>query len=413
MIGDEPRLGANGCTSIHCEETAQSRYAHLGIKQALTSLEIVPHPLDQELPRNNDSIQEVDTQGPVVRIPERFAFIIRNGTARAAMARPSIESTQVIKDKSALVMDCGASQTITGSLINTKDVKEKVTIIETADGDVSMKSTHTCIKTYFVRNRMGEVVTITIPALFVKGLPQDLLGGKSVNHENIRVILDADPDICGLYPLDKNHEQHYQDSIEFIGEPTDLFYLQTEEMDWTTYDALTGYDLWHRRLGHVPHRNIQQTIPHAIGLESLIGKSIKKDHKCPSCMIGKSTLENYPGPLEPAEHPLGRVHMDLYSSSITSIEGYNHALIFTDSHGEFRWQFGMKTKDETFNMSKRWFAEVADLRAKYPFLVLVRDNSGENSSKEINDFFTDNGVKNYYSTPYEQWQNGLAEASVG
>ena len=78
-----------------------------------------------------------------MRIPERFAFIIRNGTARAAMARPSIESTQVIKDKSALVMDCGASQTITSSLINTKDVKEKVTIIETADGDDSMKSTQT------------------------------------------------------------------------------------------------------------------------------------------------------------------------------------------------------------------------------------------------------------------------------
>ena len=73
----------------------------------------------------------------------------------------------------------------------------------------------------------------------------------------------------------------------------------------------------------------------------------------------------------------------------------------------------MKTKDETFNMSKRWFAEVADLRAKYPLLVLVRDNSGENSSKDINDFFTENSVKNYFSTPYEQWQNGLAEASVG
>ena len=66
---------------------------------------------------------------------------------------------------------------------------------------------------------MGEIVTITVPAIFVKGLLQDLLGGKSVTNANIRVILDADPDICGLYSLDKNHEQHYQDSIEFIGEP--------------------------------------------------------------------------------------------------------------------------------------------------------------------------------------------------
>jgi hypothetical protein len=142
------------------------------------------------------------------------------------------------------------------------------------------------------------------------------------------VILDTDPDICRLYPLDKNHEQHYQDSIEFIGDPTGLFYLQTasEDMDWTTCDALTVFDLWHSRLG-------QQTIPQAIGLEFLIEESIKKDHKCPSCMIGKSTLENVPGLLMPAKHPLGRVHMDMYPSLITSFEGYNHALIFTDSHG--------------------------------------------------------------------------------
>ncbi len=92
---------------------------------------------------------------------------------------------------------------------------------------------------------MGENVTITVPAIYVKGLLQDLLGGKSVTNANIRVVLDTDPDICWLYPLDKNHEQHYQDSIEFIGEPADLFYLQTEDIDWTPYDVLTGYDLWH------------------------------------------------------------------------------------------------------------------------------------------------------------------------
>ena len=147
-----------------------------------------------------------------------------------------------------------------------------------------MISTHVCTKTYFVRNRMGDLVTITVTALFVKGLPQDLLGGKSVNRENIRVILDSDHDICGLYPLDKNHEQHYQDSIDFVEDQTDLYY---EDMNWPTHDNLTGYDLWHRRLGHVPNRNIEQTIQHLIGLENLIGKTCKRDQKCPSCMLGK------------------------------------------------------------------------------------------------------------------------------
>ena len=114
---------------------------------------IVPHPLE-ELPRNdsNQVSETTDQEATAARIPERLASIIRDKTERAAMARLSKQSTQVIKDKSVIVMDCGASQTITNSLINCKEVKEKVTMIKTADGDESMKGTHSCIKTYFIHN---------------------------------------------------------------------------------------------------------------------------------------------------------------------------------------------------------------------------------------------------------------------
>ena len=76
------------------------------------------------------------------------------------------------------IVDCGASSTLTGSLINAIENEEKVTIIETADGEERMCSSHKCIKTYFVRNRMGDPVPISVLALFVPGLPQDLIGGK-------------------------------------------------------------------------------------------------------------------------------------------------------------------------------------------------------------------------------------------
>ncbi len=79
------------------------------------------------------------------------------------------------------------------------------------------------------------------------------------------MFLDADPD-CGLHLLDKNNQQSYQESIEFIREPTVLFYLQTENMDETTYDVPMGYDLWYQKLKHVQHRDIKQTIQHAIEL---------------------------------------------------------------------------------------------------------------------------------------------------
>ena len=83
--------------------------------------------------------------------------------------------------------------------------------------------------------------------------------------------------------------------------------------------------------------------------------------------------------------------MDLYSSSVTSIEGYNHAVKFTDRHSGYRWQYGLKTKDEVLHASKRWFTEIADIRQKYPLLSVVRDKAGENTSKELNDFLTENG----------------------
>jgi hypothetical protein len=81
-------------------------------------------------------------------------------------------------------------------------------------------------------------------------------------------------------------------------------------------------------------------------LEDLVGKKYQKDQKCPACMIGKSTLENYWGLKEPATRPMAVVHMDIYSSSIPSIEGYNHSLILTHTYSEYQWQYGMKTKDE-------------------------------------------------------------------
>ncbi len=94
-------------------------------------------------------------ESTVARIPEFFMFNIRDNpdkAERAAMARPSKQSVQVIKDKS----QCSSwIVEITCSLINCK------------------------------RGEREE----------------------------------------------KNNEQHYQESIEFIGESTDLFFLQTKNMD--------------------------------------------------------------------------------------------------------------------------------------------------------------------------------------
>ena len=56
-------------------------------------------------------------------------------------------------------------------------------------------------------------------------------------------------------------------------------------------------------------------------VEKLNGKKFSEHQKCPSCMIGKSQLNDKPESIKRAEKPLAKVNFDLISSSVTSIEG--------------------------------------------------------------------------------------------
>ena len=61
---------------------------------------------------------------------------------------------------------------------------------------------------------------------------------------------------------------------------------------------------------------------------------------------------------------------------------------------------------------KRWYSDIADLRQKNTLVVVMRNNSGENKSKEIMDYFDYVRVRKQFSTAHEQWQNGLPEAAI-
>jgi hypothetical protein len=52
-------------------------------------------------------------------------------------------------------------------------------------------------------------------------------------------------------------------------------------------------------------------------------------------MIGKSTMEDLPKLKDRADEPLGQVNMDSFSSSVPSIEGYNHAVVFVDCNSGY------------------------------------------------------------------------------
>ncbi len=48
-------------------------------------------------------------------------------------------------------------------------------------------------------------------------------------------------------------------------------------------------------------------------------------------MIGKATLEDLPKTKKVISKPLDQINMDSFSSSVNSIEGYFHSLVFVDT----------------------------------------------------------------------------------
>ena len=62
-------------------------------------------------------------------------------------------------------------------------------------------------------------------------------------------------------------------------------------------------------------------------------------------MIGKAS-GYFPKSKRPITKALNQVHLDTFLSSVKSIEGYNHAIVIVDTATEYRWIYGMKTKDD-------------------------------------------------------------------
>ena len=312
-----------------------------------------------------------------------------------------------------LTIDCGASTTISKSLFNMTDIEPKVVTIQLAMDGMTMQSTHVGNKTYYAYDRTGTIRPITTRALYVKELKQDLLGGTSLTKANYRVVLDSDDEVAGVYLKAKDGSIDPANSFSFLSEYSEsLFYLRVAAISATKYAKMSGYELWHRRLGHCPNECIRKSIAHSIGMDELKSARFDNHEKCPACMMGKSRLNNLPKAKERARKPMNRINMDLVSSSVVSIEGHKYALVITDCCTGYRWLYGIRTKDETLKAVQKWYSDVAELRDMHKINVVMRNNSVENKSHEIRDFFEARGIQNYYSTAYEQWQNGQPESSI-
>jgi hypothetical protein len=85
-------------------------------------------------------------------IPGSTMNVIMDRAQRAFVCTRSLAESE-----DALICDGGVTSTLTRSLENRMLVKEKVVDIQTAHGVSLMSTSHRCLKTYHIRDRVGEI----------------------------------------------------------------------------------------------------------------------------------------------------------------------------------------------------------------------------------------------------------------
>ncbi len=77
-----------------------------------------------------------------------------------------------------------------------------------------------------------------------------------------------------------------------MSEPSVIFYLKIEQMDWTRFERMTGYDLRHRYLGHNPNKFIQPTCQLNIQLDlrSSMERNSVRIRNVPHAWLGNHSL---------------------------------------------------------------------------------------------------------------------------
>ena len=96
--------------------------------------------------------------------------------------------------------------------------------IQTAQGATLMSTTHLCLKTYYFRDRLGEIRPIVVKAYVVPGLKYDLLSVKGLNKCCYAVYHHPDPKESGVFAL-TNNKMDKAKSFPFMSEHSSLFHL--------------------------------------------------------------------------------------------------------------------------------------------------------------------------------------------
>lgn len=175
-------------------------------------------------------------------------------------------------------------------------------------------------------------------------------------------------------------------------------------------NANDSMELWHRRLGHLNVKSLEQMNEGAVDGVSFVGNGQSID--CVACCKGKQAREPFKHKGSRAKCLLERIHGDLAGQmECASFGGNLYALVLVDDFSRRTFTYLLKHKGETFEKFCAFKAQVEN-ETGMKIKTFRSDNGTEFCSNKFKAFLEQNGIQKQTSVEYTPQQNGLAERTI-
>jgi hypothetical protein len=203
------------------------------------------------------------------------------------------------------------------------------------------------------------------------------------------------------------HKDSHINSARVIGvREIKLYRLIIRPVQALLHDTIRLSELWHMRLAHIHYRALP-----ALGKMVTSFPEILIQHKgvCRGCALGNNVKGSFLSSENRSKEILDLIHSDVCGPmTFASLNGYLYYVLFINDHSRKTWIYFLKTKDGILARFQELKDQVENLTGR-KIKVLRSDNGGEYTSKDLNNFCIEVGIKREYIVPYKPQQNGVAE----
>lgn len=185
----------------------------------------------------------------------------------------------------------------------------------------------------------------------------------------------------------------------------DLYHVSTgsPHASRRPFVGVASVDLWHQRLGH-PAQAALRSLHSSFSFEC----SKSSPHTCHACRVGKNVRLPFEPSASRSFFPFQKLHLDVWTSPVVSISGYEYYLVVLDDFTHYVWSFPLKHKSEVAQILTEFFAYV-HTQFQRPILSLQTDNGREFDNAVVRTLLATHGTVMRLSCPYTSQQNGKAE----